>query len=68
MDKGGDIFCIPAYPVDKIIDTTGAGDSFAGGFMGYIASRAVLTQGGLSLGHGLWGMSIFVYSGRVWFR
>ncbi len=30
-------FFIPAYPLDEIIDPTGAGDSFAGGFMGYIA-------------------------------
>ncbi|KPK97794.1 MAG: hypothetical protein AMJ95_07320 [Omnitrophica WOR_2 bacterium SM23_72] len=32
------IFCLPAYPVDKIIDPTGAGDTFAGGFMGYLTS------------------------------
>ena len=30
------IFCIPAYPTDKVIDPTGAGDTFAGGFMGYL--------------------------------
>lgn len=30
-------FCLPAYPTDKVIDPTGAGDSFAGGFMGYLA-------------------------------
>jgi sugar/nucleoside kinase (ribokinase family) len=30
------IFSIPAYPTDKVIDPTGAGDSFAGGFMGYL--------------------------------
>lgn len=33
------IFSIPAYPTDKVIDPTGAGDTFAGGFMGYL-SRA----------------------------
>lgn len=32
-----DIFILPAYPADEVIDPTGAGDSFAGGFMGYIA-------------------------------
>ncbi len=32
-------FILPAYPVDKVIDPTGAGDTFAGGFMGYL-SRA----------------------------
>ena len=31
-------FIVPAYPVQNIIDPTGAGDSFAGGFMGYIAA------------------------------
>lgn len=33
------IFSLPAYPVADIVDPTGAGDSFAGGFMGYL-SRA----------------------------
>ncbi|MDD5561562.1 MAG: PfkB family carbohydrate kinase [Candidatus Omnitrophica bacterium] len=31
------IFSLPAYPVEKVIDPTGAGDTFAGGFMGYLA-------------------------------
>ncbi len=31
-------FAAPAYPLKKVIDPTGAGDSFAGGFMGYLAS------------------------------
>ena len=31
-------FIVPAYPVQNIVDPTGAGDSFAGGFMGYIAA------------------------------
>ncbi len=35
---GNDVhFSLPAYPVEKVIDPTGAGDTFAGGFMGYIA-------------------------------
>ncbi len=29
-------FCLPAYPLDKVVDPTGAGDTFAGGFMGYL--------------------------------
>ena len=33
-------FIVPAYPVQNIVDPTGAGDSFAGGFMGYIAATA----------------------------
>lgn len=32
-------FAAPAYPVEKVYDPTGAGDSFAGGFFGYLASR-----------------------------
>ncbi len=32
------IFVAPAYPLEEIVDPTGAGDSFAGGFMGHLAS------------------------------
>jgi len=32
-------FYLPAYPVENLIDPTGAGDTFAGGFMGYLASK-----------------------------
>jgi sugar/nucleoside kinase (ribokinase family) len=35
----GEIFAAPAYPLETIFDPTGAGDSFAGGFMGYLASK-----------------------------
>lgn len=31
-------FAAPAYPLAKVVDPTGAGDSFAGGFMGYLAA------------------------------
>ena len=31
-------FILPAFPIDKVIDPTGAGDTFAGGFFGYLAS------------------------------
>jgi len=33
----GGKFILPAFPADKVKDPTGAGDSFAGGFMGYLA-------------------------------
>ena len=33
-----DMFVLPAYPTDAVKDPTGAGDSFAGGMMGYLAS------------------------------
>ncbi|MBP7215859.1 MAG: sugar kinase [Candidatus Omnitrophica bacterium] len=36
------IFCLPAFPVEKVVDPTGAGDSFAGGFMGYVASQKTM--------------------------
>jgi sugar/nucleoside kinase (ribokinase family) len=35
---GGSILPLPGYPARKVVDPTGAGDSFAGAFMGYIAS------------------------------
>ncbi len=34
---GGHYFAVPAYPVERPVDPTGAGDSFAGGFMGHLA-------------------------------
>lgn len=33
----GKIFHLPGYPLEDVIDPTGAGDSFGGGFMGYLA-------------------------------
>ncbi|MBI5827841.1 MAG: sugar kinase [Deltaproteobacteria bacterium] len=38
MFNGGSIFSAPAYPLEDIYDPTGAGDSFAGGLMGYLAN------------------------------
>jgi cytidine kinase len=32
-------YVLPAYPTPKVVDPTGAGDSFAGGMMGYLAER-----------------------------
>jgi sugar/nucleoside kinase (ribokinase family) len=32
------VFAAPAYPLEEVFDPTGAGDTFAGGFMGYLAS------------------------------
>ena len=34
---GGGVFGVPALPLEVVRDPTGAGDSFAGGFMGYLA-------------------------------
>ena len=36
LDKDS-VFAAPAYPLEEVVDPTGAGDSFAGGFMGYLA-------------------------------
>jgi sugar/nucleoside kinase (ribokinase family) len=35
--EAGRSFHIPAYPLEEVFDPTGAGDAFAGGFMGYLA-------------------------------
>ncbi len=35
----GDIYALPAYPCTNVVDPTGAGDSFAGAMMGYVAAQ-----------------------------
>jgi sugar/nucleoside kinase (ribokinase family) len=37
-------FAIPAYPLEAVFDPTGAGDTFAGGFMGYLASQDLIDE------------------------
>lgn len=37
-------FSAPAYPLDSVSDPTGAGDSFAGGFLGYLASTGDMSE------------------------
>lgn len=39
-----DVFFAPAYPLEDVFDPTGAGDSFAGGMMGYLASQGEVTD------------------------
>ncbi len=41
------IFYAPAFPLESVFDPTGAGDSFAGGFMGYIARTDDLSEANL---------------------
>jgi len=43
FDKEGE-FWAPALPLEDLSDPTGAGDSFAGGFMGYLASRGEISH------------------------
>lgn len=38
MFNGRSVFSAPAYPLESVYDPTGAGDTFAGGFMGYLAN------------------------------
>jgi sugar/nucleoside kinase (ribokinase family) len=47
MFVGSTIFFAPAYPLEEVFDPTGAGDSFAGGFMGYIARSGDLSEANL---------------------
>lgn len=37
--RDGELFALPAYPLQEVRDPTGAGDTFAAGFMGYIAEQ-----------------------------
>lgn len=37
-------FVVPAYPLESVFDPTGAGDTFAGGFMGYLAAQDEITD------------------------
>jgi sugar/nucleoside kinase (ribokinase family) len=36
---GDEFFSLPAYPLESVVDPTGAGDTFAGGFVGYLAKN-----------------------------
>ncbi len=41
------IFAAPAFPLEEVFDPTGAGDTFAGGFMGYLANTGDLSEDGI---------------------
>ena len=41
------IFAVPAMPLEQVIDPTGAGDSFAGGFMGFLAASGRVDPDGI---------------------
>ena len=43
MCSANDVFVLPAFPADKVVDPTGAGDSFAGGMMGYLSTQGTFS-------------------------
>ena len=43
VTQSDDVFVLPAYPADRVIDPTGAGDSFAGGMMGYLSTQGTFS-------------------------
>ena len=43
------MFAATAFPLERVVDPTGAGDSFAGGFMGYLAATGDLSQEGFRM-------------------
>ena len=47
MFTGNTVFFAPAFPLEEVFDPTGAGDSFAGGFMGYIAKTGDMGEANL---------------------
>ena len=44
MFKGDSLFSAPAFPCESVYDPTGAGDAFAGGFMGHLAKTGDTTE------------------------
>ncbi len=44
-DEG--MFAVPAYPLEEVVDPTGAGDTFAGGMMGFLARHGRVTESSL---------------------
>ena len=47
MFTGDTVFFAPAFPLEEVFDPTGAGDAFAGGFMGYLAKCGDVTDASL---------------------
>jgi sugar/nucleoside kinase (ribokinase family) len=42
--SSGAMFAVPAYPLEEVVDPSGAGDTFAGGFMGFLARHGRMTE------------------------
>jgi len=47
MFTADSVFAAPAFPLEEVFDPTGAGDTFAGGFMGYLANTGDLSEEGI---------------------
>lgn len=47
MFTADSVFAAPAFPLEDVFDPTGAGDTFAGGFMGYLANTGDLSDEGI---------------------
>ena len=47
MFSNDSVFAAPAYPLEEVFDPTGAGDTFAGGFIGYLANTGDLSEEGI---------------------
>jgi len=47
MFTASSMFAAPAYPLEEIFDPTGAGDTFAGGLMGYLANTEDISEGNI---------------------
>ncbi len=47
MFSSDGIFAVPAMPLEQVVDPTGAGDSFAGGFMGFLAASGRVDAEGI---------------------
>lgn len=43
----GSVFAVPAYPLEQVFDPTGAGDTFAGGLLGYLAAAGDTSEASL---------------------
>jgi len=47
VSNEGSLFSAPAFPLDRVVDPTGAGDTFAGGFVGLISATGDLSEEGI---------------------
>ena len=44
VTRGERLFAVPGFPLEDVRDPTGAGDTFAGGFLGYLSSMSTPTE------------------------